>query len=300
MEIHPALHLQNWWRSDLSRRQSGWTTNVSSCFRLHFIVVVMVIMQVQELSHIQDVLRTYQCFHADSIMEQSTWSTNQSTELTRFLFIASHGPTYILDHPSIDMGVVGLLSWKFVDHKVPQESTWKPSIVGTTVDGRNPANQLRLVVYLVIYRVLYISGGAGFLPSTVVLKHQPMFLFVLPLRSIPMLQAYHVRSTCSLCHQACRWVFYCCNPGSCLRNIYTQPIFPFHTQVLNNDTWIDPKRPNWMCCVWLQYPYFWRSLHVGVVYLNCASRSPMLRSVSGRCFVSFQTPWASFLINGVT
>ncbi len=32
---------------------------------------------------------------------------------------------------------------------------------------RNPANQLRLVVYLIIYRVLYIPGGAGFFPSTV-------------------------------------------------------------------------------------------------------------------------------------
>ena len=31
---------------------------------------------------------------------------------------------------------------------------------------RNPANQLRLVVYPIIYRVLYISGAAGFL------KHQ--------------------------------------------------------------------------------------------------------------------------------
>ena len=29
-------------------------------------------------------------------------------------------------------------------------------------------HQLRLVVYPIIYRVLYISGGAGFLPSTVV------------------------------------------------------------------------------------------------------------------------------------
>ena len=38
---------------------------------------------------------------------------------------------------------------------------------GHTVDGKNPANQLRLVVYPIIYRVLYIPGGAGFLPSTV-------------------------------------------------------------------------------------------------------------------------------------
>ena len=40
-------------------------------------------------------------------------------------------------------------------------------LFNTTVDGRNPANQLRLVVYPIIYRVLYIPGGAGFLPSTV-------------------------------------------------------------------------------------------------------------------------------------
>ena len=36
-----------------------------------------------------------------------------------------------------------------------------------TVDGWNPAKQLRLVVFPIIYRVLHIPGGAGFLPSTV-------------------------------------------------------------------------------------------------------------------------------------
>ncbi len=35
-------------------------------------------------------------------------------------------------------------------------------------------HQLRLVVYPIIYRVLYIPGGAGFLPSTVALM---LFLF---------------------------------------------------------------------------------------------------------------------------
>ena len=39
--------------------------------------------------------------------------------------------------------------------------------VEDTVDVRNPAFQLRLVVYPIIYSVLYIPGGAGFLPSTV-------------------------------------------------------------------------------------------------------------------------------------
>ena len=39
-----------------------------------------------------------------------------------------------------------------------------------TVDGRNLANQLWLVVYPTIYRVLYIPGGAGFLPSTVAME----------------------------------------------------------------------------------------------------------------------------------
>ena len=42
---------------------------------------------------------------------------------------------------------------------------------GYTVDGRNPANQFRLVVIyqfslVVIYKVVYIPGGAGYLPST--------------------------------------------------------------------------------------------------------------------------------------
>ena len=37
-----------------------------------------------------------------------------------------------------------------------------------TVDGRNPANQLRLVVYPMIYKVSYIPGSClEFLPSTV-------------------------------------------------------------------------------------------------------------------------------------
>ena len=37
-----------------------------------------------------------------------------------------------------------------------------------TVDGRNPANQLRLVDFAIIYKVLFIPGGClGFLPSTV-------------------------------------------------------------------------------------------------------------------------------------
>ena len=35
------------------------------------------------------------------------------------------------------------------------------------VDGRNPANQLRLVVHPIICRVLCIPAGAGLLSSTV-------------------------------------------------------------------------------------------------------------------------------------
>ena len=42
-----------------------------------------------------------------------------------------------------------------------------------TVDGRNPANQLRLVVYPIIDRVFYIPGGARFLPSTNTMKGKP-------------------------------------------------------------------------------------------------------------------------------
>ena len=54
-------------------------------------------------------------------------------------------------------------SWKW---RMPvyerQRSYWRKGNYDP-VDGRNPANQLRLVAYLIIYRVLYIPNGAGFL-----------------------------------------------------------------------------------------------------------------------------------------
>ena len=49
---------------------------------------------------------------------------------------------------------------------IPKNTPHMP-IEYSAVDGRNPANQLRLVVYPISYRVLYIPGGARFLPSTV-------------------------------------------------------------------------------------------------------------------------------------
>jgi len=55
-----------------------------------------------------------------------------------------------------------------------------------TVDGSNPANQLRLVVYQFIplfFRVSYISGGAGFLPSTAVLNFTSLVSMALNVRS---------------------------------------------------------------------------------------------------------------------
>ncbi len=43
-----------------------------------------------------------------------------------------------------------------------------PKATLKTVDGRNPANQWRMLVYPIIYRDFYIPGGCfGFLPSTV-------------------------------------------------------------------------------------------------------------------------------------
>lgn len=36
-----------------------------------------------------------------------------------------------------------------------------------TLNGRNPANQLSWVVYLIIHRVVYVPGGADFFPSAV-------------------------------------------------------------------------------------------------------------------------------------
>ena len=50
-----------------------------------------------------------------------------------------------------------------------------------TVDGSEILHQLRLVVYPIIHRVLYIQSGAGFLPSTVWFPLQNLCFFVSPL-----------------------------------------------------------------------------------------------------------------------
>ena len=49
--------------------------------------------------------------------------------------------------------------------------------ITTTVDGRTPANQLRLVVYPNIYKAFYIPGGflAGFLNHQPITGRSPVF-----------------------------------------------------------------------------------------------------------------------------
>ena len=64
----------------------------------------------------------------------------------------------------MSLGRLHLVGWKGAwNTRQRGIAAWSRSIV----DGRNPANQLRLVVYPIICRLLYISGGAGFLRSTV-------------------------------------------------------------------------------------------------------------------------------------
>ncbi len=63
-----------------------------------------------------------------------------------------------------------------------------------TVDGKNPANQFRLVVYPIISRVLYIPGGAGFLLSTV------------PLPGEDRLAAEQVGASCTLERICCAFL----------------------------------------------------------------------------------------------
>ena len=61
-----------------------------------------------------------------------------------------------------------------------------------TVDGRNSANQLRLVVYPIIYKVLYIPGGAGFLRSTVVLTCRRCSVRCHPFHKKPILEHWWI------------------------------------------------------------------------------------------------------------
>ena len=60
------------------------------------------------------------------------------------------GPARIRVTPSSDVSCSDL-KWTWSSH---------------SVDGRNPANQLRLIAYPIV-KVSYMLGGAGFLPSTV-------------------------------------------------------------------------------------------------------------------------------------
>ena len=49
----------------------------------------------------------------------------------------------------------------------------------TTVDGRKPANQLKLVLYPMIYKVLYIQPvvGLGISEASTVLSHSPQLVW---------------------------------------------------------------------------------------------------------------------------
>ena len=69
---------------------------------------------------------------------------------------------------------------------------WSKEETVHTVDGWNPANQLRLVVYPIIYKVLTIPGGClGFLPSTVVsILYLDLFIFAVVLH--PFLEYQHL------------------------------------------------------------------------------------------------------------
>ena len=59
-----------------------------------------------------------------------------------------------------------------------------------TVDGSEILHQLRLVVSPIIYRVLYIPGGAGSLPSTVFRFN--LIPWAIP-RQLPLSNLYHSR-----------------------------------------------------------------------------------------------------------
>ena len=88
-----------------------------------------------------------------------------------------HLPSYIHPFPVPPLVSPWILGLRIRTRKLPAHPSANSSIQRkkmaqklekrTTVDGWNPANQLRLVVYPIIYRVSYIPGGARFQPSTV-------------------------------------------------------------------------------------------------------------------------------------
>ena len=96
-------------------------------------------------------------------------------------WIFEWAPRFFTMHPFSE---VERWSWK----ESPQNFTWIIFGDQAFFEGRihnssycwwfrNPANQLSLVVYPIIYRVLHIPGGAGFLPSTVCPSFFSFFFF---------------------------------------------------------------------------------------------------------------------------
>ncbi len=68
-------------------------------------------------------------------------------------------------------------------------------------------HQLRFVVYPIIYKVLYIPGGAGFLPSTVFFVI-PLFLCWSAGDSLINIAAIHIACHVSICSFSSIYIIY--------------------------------------------------------------------------------------------
>ena len=117
------------------------------------------------------VARSWSLFHPPPFWYgTSTWETHNRRGPAQGTSLLPKGPGPCLVPP---------VHWPpRSDQRHRSDAWWDCSCgVSDTVDG-NPANQLRLVVHPIIYRVFYIQGGARFLPSTVVLGPAATWIFV--------------------------------------------------------------------------------------------------------------------------
>ena len=114
-------------------------------------------------------------------MNIGSWTCGQKERLIHLLFVISRflfsiAMVYFtvlqVSRTGLGQAVRHYAFWSLADPEEDPEGVTHVAAEGlevvysssATVDGRNPANQLRLVVYPIVYRAFYIPGGVGFLP----------------------------------------------------------------------------------------------------------------------------------------
>ena len=107
-------------------------------------------------------------------------SAHWDMDFAIFTTLATSSSLWSQDSPLSSMAMAqGCLAFPWLQLRQSQTKTQNPGhLLSSPVDGKNPANQLRLVVYPIIYNVLapsQVVGDGIFEPSTVYSQGDKLF-----------------------------------------------------------------------------------------------------------------------------